>query len=105
MKPPRLLALAALLLVTGCATTTHEGTYTKLQVTDERGRMIAEWVAKGLLLPVDKGYRITAVERISAPPHSVLAKYPDGWRTTVTGPHILHWHCGKPYWLYQLENE
>lgn len=103
MKFPRLLALAALLLVAGCATARHEGRYTKLRVTDEEGNLVAEWVAKGYLLPVDRGYRITAIERISAPPHPVLSKYPDGWRTTVTGPHILHWRCGEPYWLYEQD--
>lgn len=105
MKFPRLLALVALLLVTGCVTDQQESKYTKLRVTDEQGDLIAEWVAKGYVLRVDKGYRITAVERLSAPPHPILSKYPDGWRTTVTGPHILRWQCGKPYWLYELEDQ
>ncbi len=107
MKFPRsfalLAALAALVLVTGCET--YSGHFTKLRVTDQQGDLIAEWVAKGYVLPVDKGYRITAVERLSAPPHAILSKYPEGWRTTVTGPHILRWQCGKPYWLYELEDQ
>ncbi len=103
MKLPHLLALAALALLAGCETGHHETKYTKLRVTDEHDNLIAEWVAKGYLLRVDKGYRITAVERLSGPPHPILSKYPDGWRTTVTGPHILRWRCGEPYWLYERD--
>jgi hypothetical protein len=102
MKFPRLLLLlAALALTTGCAS----NRYTMLRVTDHRGGLIAEWVARGYVKRTDQGYRITAVERISGPPHSLLSKYPDGWHTTVTGPHILRWRCGQPYWLYEYENE
>jgi hypothetical protein len=103
MKFPRLLLpLAALVLTAGCA---PSGRYTKLRVTNQRGQVEAEWVARGSIHRTDQGYRITAVERLSGPPYRMLSKYPDGWRTTVTGPHILHWSCGEPYWLYDLENE
>ena len=102
MKPPRLLLLlAALVLTAGCAAPR----YTKLRVTNHRGEVLAEWVARGLIVPNERGYRITAVERLSGPPYPILSKYPDGWRTTVAGPHILHWRCGEPYWLYALESE
>ena len=102
MKLPRLLLLlAALVLMAGCGS----GHFTKLRVTNHRGEILAEWVARGVVLPTDRGYRITAVERLSGEPHPILSKYPDGWHTTVTGPHILHWQCGKPFWLYELENE
>ena len=102
MKFPRLLPLlAVLVLAGGCAS----GHYTKLRVTNHRGEIMAEWVARGHILRSEKGYRITAVERRSGPPHPIFSKYPDGWHTTVTGPHILHWRCGKPFWLYELEDE
>jgi hypothetical protein len=101
VKPPALaLALAALVFTTGCETQ-----YTALRVTNHRGELISEWVAKGHIQRTDQGYRITAVERISGPPHPMMSKYPDGWRTTVTGPHILRWRCGEPLWLYDLENQ
>lgn len=101
MQLPRLLLLlAALALTAGC----ESSQYTKLRVTGYRGQLLSEWVAKGPIQRVDRGYRITAVERISGPPYSLLSKYPDGWRTTVTGPHILRWQCGQPYWLYAHEH-
>lgn len=93
-----LAPLAALTLLAGCQTT-----YTRLRVTNFRNEVISEWVARGPIHPIERGYRITAVERISAPPYSTLTTYPDGWRTTVVGPHIRHWHCPEPYWL--AENE
>ena len=102
MKFPRLLLLLAVLVLTaGCASRR----YTKLRVTNPRGEILAEWVARGYILRSEQGYRITAVERLSGEPHPILSKYPDGWHTTVTGPHILHWRCGKPFWLYALEND
>ena len=100
VKFSRLLsALAMLSLCAGCQTTR----YTKLRATDYSDRLIAEWVAEGDIDKVENGYRITAVERLSGPPFMTLSKYPDGWRTTVTGPHIVRWRCGKPLWLYDLE--
>ena len=106
-RPAVLLLLAAVLLTVGCASYPGKtpAKYTMLRVTDHHGAVLAEWVAKGYVSPVEKGYRITAVERLSGPPHPIRSKYPDGWRTTVTGPHILSWPCGEPYWLYQLNNE
>jgi hypothetical protein len=105
MKFPHLVALLALLLLTGgCATSFDPNRYTKLRVTDHHGDLIAEWVAKGYVMPVEKGYRITAVERLSGPRIPVYSRYPEGWRTTVTGPHITQWRCGEPTWLYALNN-
>ena len=102
MKFPRtILLLAALLLTAGCAS--HR--YTRLRVTNHRGEVIAEWVARGAIHRSDRGYRITAVERESGEPYPLLSKYPDGWRTTVVGPHILRWRCGEPYWLYEIEHQ
>jgi hypothetical protein len=49
---------------------------------------------------VETSYRITAVERLTGP-YMVLSKYPDGWKTTVIGPHIARWPCGKPLWLHE----
>ena len=107
MTLPRslLLLLAVLCLTAGCASGSGSRRFTKLHVTDHRGAFLAEWVARGPVRRVEQGYRITAVERQSGPPHSLLTKYPDGWKTTVTGPHILRWRCGQPYWLYENESE
>ncbi len=105
-RPAVLLLLAAVLLTTGCQTFERRpAKYTMLRVTDHQGAMLAEWVAKGYVQPIERGYRITAVERLSGSPYRIRSRYPDGWRTTVTGPHILSWPCGEPYWLYQLNNE
>ena len=102
MKFPRtILLLAALFLTAGC--TSHR--YTKLRVTNHRGEVIAEWVARGYVSRSAQGYRITAVERQSGEPYPLLSKYPDGWRTNVVGPHILRWRCGQPYWLYEIEHQ
>ena len=100
VKLPRIfLLLLAVLALNGCAT------YTKLRVTDRRGGLISEWVARGHIHRTEFGYRVNAVERVSGPPYSILSKYPDGWRTTVTGPNIDHWRCAKPLWLYDRERE
>jgi hypothetical protein len=106
MKFPHLVALLALLLLaSGCATSSHPNRYTKLRVTDHHGELIAEWVAKGYVMPVEKGYRITAVERLSGPRYPIYSRYPEGWLTTVTGPHIRSWRCGEPSWLYALNHD
>ena len=93
MKLPLFLLVAAALL-TGCET------YTKFRVTNYRDEVVAEWIARGHIARVGNGYRITAVERISGPPYRTITCYPDGWRTTVDGPHIVYARCGKPYCLY-----
>jgi hypothetical protein len=97
----RLPLLAVLVLVTGCRTTE----FTKLRVTNHRGELIAEWTAKGSISATERGYRITAVERLSGPPYSTYTRYPDGWRTNAVGPHILHWRCPKPLWLAELDGD
>jgi len=101
MKFPRLLLLLAALVFAGCAT----GEYTKFRVTNQRGEVLAEWVARGKIARTEAGYRITAVERRSGAPYALLSKYPEGWRTTVAGPHIRHWRCGQPFWLYAWESQ
>jgi hypothetical protein len=101
---PRLFFPAAvLILAAGCAGDQTSRHFTRLRVTDQRGHLIAEWVARGRLHPAEHGYRINAVERLSGPPYAIFTRYPDGWRTTVTGPHILRVKCGEPYWLYEKE--
>ena len=90
--------LAALTLLAGC-----QSNYTRLRVTNPRGERIADWVAIGPIVPVDNGYRITAVERISGPPYPILTRYPDGWRTTAVGPNIRHWRCPAPDWLREID--
>lgn len=92
--------LAAALLLTGCA-----NSFTRFRVSNYRDEIIAEWVARGRVQPIERGYRITAVERISGPPYRTLTRYPDGWRTNVVGPHIWRWRCPKPLWLAELEGD
>ena len=70
-----------------------------------RDELVAEWIARGYVVPLERGYGITAVERRSAPPYSMVNRYPDGWRTTVVGPNIHHWHCPKPQWLAEYEGD
>jgi hypothetical protein len=101
VKFPRIIpALLACIALSGCATR-----YTKFRATDPRGGLIAEWTARGFYYRTEGGYRITAVERLSAPPHSVLSKYPNGRRVTATGPHIVHWSTTKPAWLEKREGK
>ncbi len=98
MKLSRLFLLCAFLVfLPGCIG------YTKFRATNVRGEMIAEWTGRGLFYPVSGGYRITAVDRISGPPHMLESHYPNGLRTMVTGAHIQRWHTHKPLWLYELE--
>lgn len=96
---PAFVVLVVSLICSGCET------FTKFRATDYRGGLIAEWVAKGEIEKAERGYRITAVERLSGPPYMTLTRYPEGWRTTVAGPNITYWRCGKPLWLYSRERE
>lgn len=101
MKLPRLVwLLVALPLVTGCEcfSFSHPD-YTHLRVTNPRGEVIADWVAKGRVCRVDEGYRILALERTDGPPSRGTVRYPDGWRVTVVGPYIHQWPCDKPLWF------
>lgn len=91
---------AAALLLCGCA-----NTFTRFRVTNYHDELVAEWIARGFVEPLERGYGITAVERISGPPYSIVSHYPDGWPTVVTGPHIRHWHCPKPQWLAEYEGD
>jgi len=86
--------LVALPVLTGCQTT-----YTHLRVTNPRGELVADWVARGHVSHVETGYRITAVERTDGPPSRGTTRYPDGWRVTVVGPYVHRWPCARPAWL------
>ncbi len=77
--------------------------YTKFRVTNYRSDLVADWIAEGRYRKVGTGYEIKAVERTSGPPYMQMTRYPNGWRTTVDGPHIVFWRCGKPLWLHELE--
>lgn len=80
-------------------------TYTHFRVTNHRDDIVAEWTARGGYHSLERGYRITAVERISAPPYRMVTRYPNGWRTNVVGPHIEYWRCPKPDWLAKLDGD
>ena len=86
--------LLALPFLGGC-----QATYTDLRVTNPRGELIADWVARGYIWHIEEGYRITAVERTDGPPYGKTTRYPDGWRTTVVGPYVHRTPCAKPAWL------
>ena len=95
----KFLPLVALLaLLTGCQTT-----YTKLTVTDFDAEPISEFIAEGLVWPLDQGYRIRAVERRVEGPYPVVRRYPNGWRTTVVGANILRERVPKPAWLEAID--
>jgi hypothetical protein len=86
--------LLTLPFLAGCETT-----YTRLRVTNPRGELIADWVARGYVWRTEEGYRITALERTDGRPYPKTTYYPDGWRTTVVGPYVRRWRCAKPGWL------
>ena len=86
--------LAALPLLAGCET--H---YTRLRVTNPRGELVSDWVARGPVWHTEAGYRVTAVERTEGCPFPSTARYPDGWQTIVAGANIHRWRCAKPAWL------
>lgn len=100
---PRFAWPLAVLMLSACCHSTYHGTYTRLRVTNPRGELIADWVAVGPIWPVERGYCITAVERISGPPRPILTRYPDGWRTAAVGPNIRHWRCPAPDWLQESD--
>ena len=89
--------LLALALLGGCCAVRE--TYTELRVTNPRGELIADWIARGCIWKIEEGWRVTAVQRTDGPPYPKTTYYPDGWRTTVVGPYVHHWHCEKPAWL------
>ena len=100
MSFSRLCLLVIGVFLAGCQTT-----YTKFRVTNYRSELIADWIAEGGYSKVGTGYKIKAVERTSAPPYAQISRYPNGWRTTIDGPHIVYWRCGKPLWLYELDRQ
>ena len=98
MKLTRFLLGACAFSLLACQTQ-----YTKFRVTNYRSELVADWIAEGGYRKAGTGYRIKAVERTSGPPYMQRSRYPNGWNTTIDGPHIVYWRCGKPLWLYELE--
>jgi hypothetical protein len=99
---------AVAVLHTGCENGSGGSSdrFTRLRASNYRDEVIAEWTARGKVVSLARGgYRITAVERISAPPMRNYTRYPDGWVTTVQGAHIWKWECGKPLWLAEMESD
>jgi hypothetical protein len=94
----KFLPLLALLGLTGCQTT-----YTRLTVTNFDGERVSDWVAEGYVRRVEQGYAIRAVERSVEGAHPVTRRFPNGWRTTVTGANILQEEIEKPAWLVALD--
>jgi hypothetical protein len=80
-------------ILTGCET------YTQVRVTNPRGELICNWVARGWAWPVEGGYHIVAVERTDGGRFSRTVHYPDGLRTLVVGPYIRRTPCAKPEWM------
>ena len=94
----KFLPLLALLALTGCQTT-----YTRLTVTNFDGERVSDWVAEGYVRRVEQGYAIRAVERRVEGAHPVTRRFPNGWRTTVTGANIILEEIEKPAWLEALD--
>ena len=100
MKFLPLLALAALVALTGCETK-----YTRLTAANHEGTVSTVWIAEGETRKVDQGYRIKAVERSTYGTDPVSTRYPNGWRTIATGPTILLEPADKPQWLAELDGD
>ena len=100
VKSFRLIWFAAALLpgFASCSSPS-ENEYTRLRVTNPRGQVIADWVARGKVTETETGYRITALQRTDGYPYPVTARYPDGWRVTVVGPNVHRWPCAQPIWM------
>ena len=96
---PLCLSLGVALLLVGCQTRQTSTHYTALRVSTYRGKLIAEYIARGPVTPTDGGFQIHAVERRSTAPYPQYNRYPYGWDTTVVGPRIHHWRVAKPDWL------
>ncbi len=93
------LAIGTALLLPGCSSPQTSNQYTAVRVSTYRGEIIAEYIARGSVVPVEGGVKIHAVERRSGPPFSQVSRYPYGWDTTVVGPRIHHWPTRQPSWL------
>ena len=104
-----LLPLLALAACIGCAGPTPLGRsgspqrYSRVTVTNPRGLLVAEWIAEGPVKARGEGYRFRTVQRVSAPPFSVVSRYPLGRVVWITGPNITVAPSGKPVWLYDLD--
>jgi hypothetical protein len=100
MKFLPLLTFAAVTTFTGCQT--H---YTRFTATNFEGTTHTEWIAEGGKQKVEQGYKIKAVERTTFGPDPVSTRYPNGWKTMVTGSTILFERVPKPLWLAELDGE
>ena len=109
MTLSRFLALlVAVLLISGCSSTSDRRTgptkyYYHVRVTNLRGELVSDWIAEGRPFRTERGYRFRAVQRISAPPYMTATHYPHGRRTEVTGANIVVTPASKPYWLFAMD--
>lgn len=99
----RVFLLLAALALPACECWPKRSRYTRFDVTNYRGELIASWVAEGRYTSFGDGFSINAVQRTSAPPYSQTSRYPDGWRTWVRGPQIRYGRCVKPSWIEEVE--
>jgi hypothetical protein len=97
------LLLAAMTFAACQSCPMWSGRYTRFEVTNYRGELIASWVAEGSFRSFGDGFLITAVQRTSALPYAQTSRYPDGWKTWVSGPHIRYGRCAKPHWMEENE--
>ncbi len=63
------LIASTALLFCGC-----QNEFTRFRVTNYRDEVVAEWVARGAVTPLERGYDITAVERTSGAPYPVTTR-------------------------------
>ncbi len=94
------LPLFAIVFLSGCQTQ-----YTRITVRDFENQPMVEWIAEGRVKKVEQGYSISAVQRTSGGAYPKASKYPNGWRTTVTGPNIVKQPVDKPDWLAGLDRD
>jgi hypothetical protein len=103
----RRILLSLCLLISGCAAWPRDGLfgprYTFFRVSDVRGEVITEWIARGWYFREGDGYQIVAIQRTSGAPYSQTTCYPGGWRTKVNGPNIQRWPVAKPEWVARME--
>lgn len=101
------ILLSLCLALTGCAAWPGDGLfgprYTFFRVSDVRGHVTSEWIARGWYWREGDGYKVVAVQRTSGEPYPETTCYPGGWKTKVNGPNIQRWRTSKPEWLDRME--
>jgi len=83
----------------------REPSYSRVVVTDFRGRRIAEYVAEGKVRKTEEGTAFRAMQRQVFSPQPLLIRYPLGRPVTVKAPNLLIVPAPKPEWLRTLDRQ